>query len=136
VLGETDSDQALQMALNLCPDVMLIDVDMPHMDGIGLAKKIHKFCPRTAVIFLSMRDDLITCERAAQAGAVALVGKFLSADTLMAQIRLYGSIYYKKIKGRLVNKRRCKNEMVIFLNVVVIKTQSLSRVNKENDKDE
>lgn len=93
VIGESsDSDEALQMAKNLCPDVMLIDVDMPQLDGIGLAKKIQDFCPRTAVIFVSMRDDVIACKRASQAGAVALVGKFMPTDTLMAQIRMAGNI--------------------------------------------
>ena len=93
VLAETsNSENALELATSLCPDVVLIDGDMPQVNGIELANHLHTFCPQTSVIFLSIRDDLITCERAAQAGAVALVGKFLPAETLLAQIRHYASI--------------------------------------------
>ena len=88
VLGETaSSEEALNLATSLCPDVVLIDMDMPQIDGVALATKLHFYCPQTSVIFLSMKDDMVTSERAAQAGVAALVGKFLPADTLLAQIR-------------------------------------------------
>ena len=94
VLGETaSSDEALDLATSLCPDVVIIDMDMPQIDGVALANKLHLFCPQTSVIFLSMQDDFATNQRAAQAGVTALVGKFLPADTLMAQIRQSASIY-------------------------------------------
>jgi DNA-binding NarL/FixJ family response regulator len=88
VIGETaNSEEALALATSLCPDVVLIDVDMPQVDGIELARKLNKYCPYSSVIFLSMQDDVITFEKAAEAGVVAVVGKFMPADTLMAQIR-------------------------------------------------
>jgi two-component system response regulator NreC len=88
VLAEaSNSEDALELAISLCPDVVLIDVDMPEMDGIELANQLHEFCPQTSIIVLSMRDDWITHGRAAQAGAAALVGKYLPAETLLAQIR-------------------------------------------------
>ena len=93
VIGETsNSEEALELAKSLCPDVVLIDIDMPQVDEIELVNQLHRFCPQSPVIFLSMQDDSITCERAARAGVAALVGKFLPADTLMAQIRQSCSI--------------------------------------------
>jgi DNA-binding NarL/FixJ family response regulator len=93
VLGETaNSEKALELATSLCPDVVLIDVDMPQMDGIELANKLRLYCPQTSVIFLSMHDDLISCEKASRAGAAALIGKFLPTDALLASIRQYSKI--------------------------------------------
>lgn len=94
VLAETaSSEEAVTLATSLCPDVVLIDMDMPEVDGVALANNLHFFCPQTSIIFLSMRDDLVTCEQAAQAGGTALVGKYLPTDTLLAQIRQSGSIH-------------------------------------------
>ena len=93
VLAETaSSEEAVNLATSLCPDVVLIDLDMPQVDGVALAHKLHLFCPQTSVIFLSMRDDWVTSEQAAQAGVAALIGKYLPTDTLMTQIRQSGDI--------------------------------------------
>ncbi len=85
--GTASSEEALELAKSFHPDVVLIDIDLPQMDELELANKLRTFCPKSPIIFLSMQDDLITCERAARAGAAALVGKFLSADVLVTQIR-------------------------------------------------
>ena len=87
VAEASNSENTMELALSLSPDVVLIDVDMPGLDGIELACQLQTFCPQTSVIFLSMHDDWITNERAARAGVAALVGKYLPAETLLAQIR-------------------------------------------------
>ena len=85
--GTASSEEALELAKSLQPDVVLVDIDLPQMDEVELANQLRTFCPNSPIIFLSIQDDLITCERTARAGAAALVGKFLPADVLVTQIR-------------------------------------------------
>jgi DNA-binding NarL/FixJ family response regulator len=88
VIGEaSDSGVALDLARTLCPDIVLIDMDMPHMDGIALTGELHQFCPQAALIILSINDDVSTCARAENAGATALIAKSMPADTLLTTIR-------------------------------------------------
>ena len=88
VVGEaSDGEAALDLAVCHCPDVVLIDIEMPGMDGIATASAFHSIYPQAAVIILSMHDDVLTRSRAEEAGAVAFVGKSMPADTLLTTIR-------------------------------------------------
>ncbi len=88
VIGEAaDCQQTMALATSLCPDVVLIDVDMPHIDGIALASALHTVCPNSSVIVLSIHDDAHICERANEAGVAAFVTKSMPAATLLAAIR-------------------------------------------------
>jgi DNA-binding NarL/FixJ family response regulator len=88
VVGEAvDSEAAINLALSLCPDIVLIDADMPHSQGIATAEKLHQVCPNTRVIILSIHDDALLCKRAQDAYAAAFVTKSLPADTLINTIR-------------------------------------------------
>jgi two-component system, NarL family, response regulator NreC len=90
VIGETgDGETALKMAIELCPDVVLIDVEMPNMDGIDATRAIHLACPHSSVIVLSIHDDAALLARAEDAGAVAFVCKSMPAETLLATIRQF-----------------------------------------------
>ena len=88
VVGEAaDGEVALSSAQALCPDVVLMDVEMPHMDGIAATGTMRKLCPSAAVIVLSMYDDARTRAQAHNAGAVAFVAKSLPTDILLTTIR-------------------------------------------------
>ncbi len=88
VIGEaSDCEAAVELAQSLCPDIVLIDIDMPHIDGIGLTQKLHQLCPQTSLIILSIQDDIFTCAKAKNAGAVAFIAKSMPADTLLQTIR-------------------------------------------------
>lgn len=88
VVGEAaDGEVALSSVQALCPDVVLMDVEMPHMDGIAATGALRKLCPSTAVIMLSIHDDARTRAQAENAGAAAFVGKSLPTDMLLATIR-------------------------------------------------
>jgi DNA-binding NarL/FixJ family response regulator len=88
VIGEaSDGEAALDLASCLCPDVVLIDIEMQGMDGIATARALHSIYPHTSVIILSMQDDALTRSRAEDAGAAAFVSKSMPADTLLTTIR-------------------------------------------------
>jgi DNA-binding NarL/FixJ family response regulator len=88
VIGEaTDKKSIFEMATSLCPDVVLIDLDMLHVDGMATVKTLHRICPQISIILLSMDDDVFTFDQARNAGAAAFVAKSMPADTLLATIR-------------------------------------------------
>jgi DNA-binding NarL/FixJ family response regulator len=82
-----DGEAALALAKTLHPDVVLMDVALPKMDGITATEELHARYPHIAVIMLSMHDDAHTQERAEHAGAVAFVPKRVPTDMLLATIR-------------------------------------------------
>ena len=53
-----DGEEALQKAINLAPDVAILDVRMPKMNGIEAAHRITDHHPRTAIVIISAFDDL------------------------------------------------------------------------------
>jgi DNA-binding NarL/FixJ family response regulator len=91
VVGEaSDGEAALVLAQALCPDVVLMDVEMPHMDGIAAAHALQEICPDICVIMLSIHDDARTRSCAEKAGAMAFISKSVPADMLLAAIRQAG----------------------------------------------
>ena len=88
VIGEASSYQsALALARALCPDVVLIDMEMPRMDALTTADALRSICGQTRVVVLSIHDDVAARARAEEAGAAAFVAKSMPADTLLATIR-------------------------------------------------
>jgi NarL family two-component system response regulator LiaR len=70
-----DGEQAARQAVELAPDVVLMDLSMPHVDGIEATRRIRKSAPGTAVVVLTGSADESDMERAEEAGAAAYVTK-------------------------------------------------------------
>jgi len=88
VVGEASSGrEALSLAQTLSPDVVLMDIEMPGMDGIEVTTVLLRAVPQSIVVILSIYDDAQTRERAKGAGAVAFVEKRGATDTLLSAIR-------------------------------------------------
>jgi len=79
--------QAVQRVIDLVPDVVVMDIAMPGMNGIEATRAIHDRSPRTRVIILSMHSDPEYVHRALQAGASAFVMKRNAARELVEAIR-------------------------------------------------
>jgi signal transduction histidine kinase/ActR/RegA family two-component response regulator len=88
VVGEAgDGLEAVEMAQRLCPDVVLMDVTMPHLDGIEATQRITESLPQVRVIGLSMHEEKDLAAAMQAAGAVAYLSKGGSSDLLIATIR-------------------------------------------------
>ena len=81
VVGEAaDGEQTLQLFQQLEPDLLLLDLSMPKMDGLDCLREIKSRWPGAKVIVLTMHEDENYIKQAMQAGAAAYVHK-RAADT-------------------------------------------------------
>jgi CheY-like chemotaxis protein len=88
VAGEApDGETALAMARQLCPDVVLMDVNMPGMNGVETTRRLHGELPDTIVIGLSMYNQAHRADEMRNAGASAYLSKDEAAETVVAAIR-------------------------------------------------
>ncbi len=88
VIGEASSgEQALELVQELSPDIVLMDVEMPGMDGITTTAALSVDTPQIAVVMMSIHDDAQTRARAKVAGAAAFVEKSGTLEVLLATIR-------------------------------------------------
>jgi PAS domain S-box-containing protein len=87
VAGEaSDGRSAVELVRRLRPDVVLMDVGMPGMDGIEATKIIHNEFPDVCVIGLTMHDDSHVGEKMREAGASAFLSKSDPADNIVKAI--------------------------------------------------
>ncbi len=70
----SDGRQAVEMARSLNPDIVLMDIAMPEMDGLEAARQIQDTCP-IPVVLLTAHDDIDLVQRAGEAGAGAYLVK-------------------------------------------------------------
>jgi CheY-like chemotaxis protein len=88
VVGEADNGQrAIELTRQVTPDVILMDISMPVLNGIDATRAIHAESPGIRVIGLSMFDDPEQPEAMRQAGAVRYLSKNESVEALLAAIR-------------------------------------------------
>jgi DNA-binding NarL/FixJ family response regulator len=88
VVGEASSgEQALELVESLAPDIVLMDVEMPGMDGITATEAMRASSLQSAVVMMSIHDDVHTRARAQAAGAAAFVEKSGTLEVLLATIR-------------------------------------------------
>lgn len=87
VIGEASSgEQALELAHELTPDIVLMDVEMPGMNGISATAALRATTTRSAVVMMSIHDDAHTRAQAQAAGAAAFVEKSGTLEELLATI--------------------------------------------------
>jgi len=81
-----DGAEAVQLTLSLDPDVVLMDIAMPVMDGFQATKQIHKRQPKASVLMLTVSASRTDVDRAREAGAAGYVTKERIASELIDSI--------------------------------------------------
>lgn len=106
VVGEADNGAiGLQKALDLKPDVILMDVVMPEMDGIEATKQILKAWPKAKIIILTSFIDDEKVYPAIEAGAASYILKTSTAEEIANTIR-------KTAQGQSVLEPEVTNKMM------------------------
>jgi DNA-binding NarL/FixJ family response regulator len=89
VVGEAgDGQMAWQQAKELQPDVVLMDVSMPKLNGAKATERLKKDCPETKVLALTAHEDKGYIGQMLQAGASGYVLKIAAAEELIKAIRV------------------------------------------------
>ena len=87
VVGSADNGKAvIDAALRLAPDLVVLDVGMPILNGIDAAREIKKALPSTKLVFLSMHSNAIYLRKALEAGASAYVLKSGASEELLTAL--------------------------------------------------
>jgi DNA-binding NarL/FixJ family response regulator len=105
----SDGRELVAAAQSLAPDVIVLDISMPRLNGIEAARQIHAANPRVKLIFLTMHSDATYAVRALEAGASGFVLKHSATSELITAIRaaLDGGTYVTpQIAGHLLGAAR------------------------------
>jgi DNA-binding NarL/FixJ family response regulator len=84
-----DGQEAIEQAFALRPDVVLMDIQMPRLDGISATRWIRRKLPSTRVVVMTALTGDEYVEEALGAGAVACIKKFSSAGDLVTAIEQF-----------------------------------------------
>ena len=88
VCGEAENgSDAIQKAQDMRPDVIVLDLSMPKMNGIDAARILKRMMPKVPLILFSEYGDLVSDAEAHSAGVSALVPKSAHTSVLLATVR-------------------------------------------------
>jgi len=92
VVGEArDGVEAVNMAFSLNPDVILMDVSMPEMDGVEACRQVRAAVPGSKVVMLTMHADQEVLANAIRAGACGYLVKDCSTEEIAGAVRMASS---------------------------------------------
>lgn len=89
VVGEArDGDEAIGLAEDLQPDVILMDVTMPEVDGVEATRQIKQLMPQVRIVMLTMHADQEVLAAAIRAGASGYLVKDCSTEEIATAVRM------------------------------------------------
>lgn len=114
VVGEaSNGEEAVKLASELRPDVILMDISMPGLNGIEATKQIKAICPSVAVLILSAYDDEQYIFSVLSAGAAGYLLKDVGVADLVEAIRTVyrgDSVLYPTIAKKVLQRFRSDRE--------------------------
>jgi two-component system, NarL family, response regulator LiaR len=110
VIGEAaDGSEVVRLAKKLRPDVILMDIKLPHLDGVSATRLIRKELPNTNVLILSSYEDEAHVMESIQAGANGYLSKMLPAAELVNALKAFandGVMIPQQVMGKLLQGLR------------------------------
>jgi DNA-binding NarL/FixJ family response regulator len=107
IIGEAGTgEEAVRLAEALQPDIMLMDIRLPDLDGIEATRRIKERHPRIHILILSMHKDDKSILPAIKAGARGYLLKEADGSELLQAIRMVGNgngVFSPDIAGRMVD---------------------------------
>lgn len=104
-----DGSEAMNLVEEYKPDVVIMDINMPHINGIEATKMLIDHYPETKVIILSIHDDENYVQHALKTGAQGYLLKEMDADALIEAVHVVadgGSYLHPKVTHNLVKEYR------------------------------
>jgi two-component system, NarL family, response regulator DegU len=104
-----DGKQAVELVEQYNPDVVIMDINMPDVNGVEATRKLIEAYPDTKVIILSIHDDESYVTHALKSGAVGYLLKEMDANTLIEAVKVVadgGSYLHPKVTHNLVKEYR------------------------------
>jgi two-component system response regulator NreC len=98
--------EAVELARADCPDVAVLDISMPDLDGVQAASLIRTECPHTQVLILTMHESDAYFFRALEAGAGGYVLKKAGSEDLIKAVRVVArgeAFFHPSVARRLLN---------------------------------
>ncbi|MED3841889.1 response regulator transcription factor [Geobacillus stearothermophilus] len=105
----SDGSEVLSIVETYRPDLVLMDINMPDINGVEATKQLIEAYPDTKVVVLSIHDDEHYVMRALQMGATGYLLKEMDADTLIEAVRIVaegGSYLHPKVTHNLIREYR------------------------------
>ncbi len=88
IVGEaSDGDEAVKLVQELLPDVVMMDINLPTINGLQATRELKRLCPQVNIIMLTAYDDKEQIYHAIRAGASAYHAKDVSPEKLVDVIR-------------------------------------------------
>ncbi|HEX6923344.1 MAG TPA: response regulator transcription factor, partial [Bacillales bacterium] len=91
------------------PDVVLMDINMPGINGVEATRRLMEISPHTKVIILSIHDDETYVSHALRSGASGYLLKEMDSDSLVEAVRVVsegGAYIHPKVTHNLINEFR------------------------------
>jgi two-component system response regulator DegU len=104
-----DGSEAEDIVSEHHPDVVLMDINMPNINGVEATRRLVEKAPETKVIILSIHDDETYVSHAVQTGASGYLLKEMDADSLIEAVKVVaegGAYLHPKITYNLLNEFR------------------------------
>lgn len=109
----SDGEEVAAVCRDLHPDVVLMDINMPNMNGVEATQCLRDACPKTRVIILSIHDDEAYVYETLRTGASGYLLKDMEAEDLIEAVRMVatGNAYiHPKVTGKLIDEFRRLSE--------------------------
>jgi len=88
IVGEAgDGKEAVRLAIEMVPDMVIMDISMPNMDGLEATRQIKAACPNVAVLVLTVHTDDECILKILQAGAAGYIIKSAFGDEVVQAVR-------------------------------------------------